>query len=89
MNLKTHLKKKRHRNFAPSNPHKKGPTAPFFDLRLSDDMDTSDLSETQPILPKDDHPKTPPHFFKAIRTRKKVDLSSQKLGDIELSPNPP
>jgi hypothetical protein len=41
-NTQTHLKKKRHRFLGSFNPHKKGPTAPSFDLKLTEDMDTSD-----------------------------------------------
>jgi hypothetical protein len=71
-NLKTHLKKKRHRNIGPSNPHKKGSATPYFDLMLSNDMDTSNLTETQAYLPYDSPSQTPPHFFKAARKGKKV-----------------
>jgi hypothetical protein len=60
---------------------KEGLAAPSLDLMLLDDMDTSNVSETQPNLPKVDLPKTPPHFFKATCTRKKVAISSQKSGD--------
>jgi hypothetical protein len=88
-NLKTQPKKKRHRNTGSPNPHKKGPVAIPFDPMLFDDMDTSELTETQPIQQKFFPPKTPPHFYKAVRTKKKFAHSSQKPGGIELSPNPP
>jgi hypothetical protein len=87
--LKTQPKKKRHRNIGSPNPHKKGHAALSFDPMLSDDMDTSKLTETQPIQLKAFPPKTPPYFYKAVQTRKKFAHSSQKPWSIDLSPNPP
>jgi hypothetical protein len=91
-NTQTHLNKKRHRFLGSSNPHKKGPAAPSFDLRLTEDMDTSDQTNSTAPQTNAGLSHTPPHYFKAARKGKKTAaqaLSHQKTGDIELSPNPP
>ena len=84
-------KKKRHRLSNPSNPHKKGLAAPSFDHLISDDMDTSYPEETQDLIPINDPPYTPKHFFKPARKGKKVAQHSfftNNSGDSELSPKP-
>jgi hypothetical protein len=50
-NSKTHLKKKRHRSSESPNSRKKGPAAPSFDLRLTEDMDFTDQIDSTPLKP--------------------------------------
>jgi hypothetical protein len=59
-NPKTHLKKKRHRISGAFKPLKKGPAAPSNDLRLTDDMDTSDQLESETTQPQTGLSFTPP-----------------------------
>jgi hypothetical protein len=90
-NPKTHLKKKRHRISGAFKPLKKGPAAPSNDLRLTDDMDTSDQLESETTQPQPGLSFTPPHFFKAARSIKHNAVpatSFQNLGDFALSPHP-
>jgi hypothetical protein len=84
-------KKKRHRLSNPSNPHKKGPAAPSFDLLNSDDMDTSYTEETQVHNPITAPPHPHKHLFRAARSGKKIahhSHISNKSGDSALSPKP-
>jgi hypothetical protein len=56
---------------------------------LSDDMDISEPTETPPLQQITIPLKTPPHYYKAVRIRKKTAHSSKKLRSIVLSLNPP